>query len=77
MAIRIRPIRDASTGLTPRESQVIEVLMQGLPRKLVAVQLGITLRTLDTHIRHVYDKLRIHTLGELNLWYRNRSNKYD
>jgi len=51
--------------LTPREQQVVEAIEQGLSYKLVADRLGMSLNTVRSHIRAVYEKLQINSKAEL------------
>ena len=54
---RPRPGRGA--GLTAREIEVLALLVQGLPNKTIAKQLGITPKTAGNHVEHVYTKLGV------------------
>lgn len=56
--------------LTTRESQVLHYLAQGLSYKLVAAELGISVETVRTHIKHIYEKLQVHSLVEAITKYR-------
>lgn len=55
------PPRPASTrdgeGLTPREQDVVRLVGRGLPNKVIAHHLGVSVTTVRTHLRNVYDKL--------------------
>jgi DNA-binding NarL/FixJ family response regulator len=46
-------------NLTEREHEVLTLLSQGLIKKEMASKLGITTRTVDAHIAHVYEKLHV------------------
>lgn len=46
-------------GLTPREREVLERLIEGLAKKEIASRLGISLHTVDMHLRKVYVKLHV------------------
>jgi DNA-binding CsgD family transcriptional regulator len=50
-----------SFSLTGRERQVLELMVQGLIKKEIANQLGMSVHTVTTHIRHVYEKLQVTT----------------
>jgi DNA-binding NarL/FixJ family response regulator len=50
--------------LTPRERQVVELLLTGADNKLIAKKLGITVRTVKVHFEHMYRKNGI-TVGSL------------
>lgn len=46
-------------GLTTRECEVLGLLAQGLPNKIIAKQLRISPKTVGNHIEHVYTKLGV------------------
>jgi DNA-binding NarL/FixJ family response regulator len=46
-------------GLTARESEVLGLLAIGLPNKGIARRLGISPKTVDTHVEHIYTKLGV------------------
>lgn len=50
-----------SEDLTPRESEVLELLSQGYLYKEIADRLQISYRTVSTHIEHIYEKLHVHS----------------
>jgi DNA-binding CsgD family transcriptional regulator len=47
-------------GLTDREIEVSEQVMTGMPNGLIADQLGVSVRTVENHLRSIYKKLNIH-----------------
>jgi two-component system, LuxR family, response regulator DctR len=51
--------------LTERERQVMQLVAQGLPNKLVADQLDISVRTVEVHRARVFDKMRVRSAVEL------------
>ncbi len=44
-------------GLTPREREVLVQLARGLPNKLIALELGVSERTVKTHVSNILGKL--------------------
>jgi DNA-binding NarL/FixJ family response regulator len=54
-----------SYTLTPRQSQIVEGVVQGLSYKMIASQLLITTETVRDHIKKIYKKLEIHSKAEL------------
>ncbi|TAE23645.1 MAG: DNA-binding response regulator [Cytophagales bacterium] len=56
--------------LTSREAQVLHYLTQGLSYKLVAAELGISIETVRTHIKRIYEKLHVHSVTEAVAKYR-------
>jgi DNA-binding NarL/FixJ family response regulator len=51
-------------GLTQREWQILELLARGQYYKQIADNLGITVLTVNTHIRRIYDKLHVRSRGQ-------------
>ncbi len=58
--------------LTPREFEVLEQLSKGLRYKEIVDQLGISVGTLHSYIRKVYEKLHVHSRTEAVVKYLNR-----
>lgn len=56
-----KPPRDY--GLTPREHDILQLLVQGHTIKEAAAQLGIGYYTADEYIRSVYEKLQVRSRG--------------
>jgi DNA-binding NarL/FixJ family response regulator len=50
--------------LTPKESIVLKKLADGLSYKMIADELGISYFTVNNHIKKIYEKLHVHSLGE-------------
>ena len=50
--------------LTPREKDVLVLLTEGLSYKMVASRLDITYNTVNAHIKKIYEKLSVNSLGE-------------
>ncbi len=50
-------------GLTPRERQILQLLVDGLTIRQIADRLEVSFHTVDTHIRNIYSKLHVHTRG--------------
>lgn len=50
---------------TPREEQIIRLLAEGKANKEIAAQLGIAVRTVETHRAKVMQKLGMHSLVDL------------
>ncbi|MPZ63507.1 MAG: hypothetical protein GEU93_19930 [Propionibacteriales bacterium] len=46
--------------LTPRESAVLDLLTEGLTDRQIGRRLGISPRTVDTHLGRAYTKLGVH-----------------
>lgn len=56
--------RGNDPGLSEREKQVLTLLVKGHSYKMVAADLGLSIHTVDSHIRHIYDKLHVSGLAE-------------
>lgn len=52
------------SGLTARELRILDLMGQGLVMKEIAEQLTISYHTVDTHSRHIYAKLKVHSRTE-------------
>jgi DNA-binding NarL/FixJ family response regulator len=50
--------------LTPRESEVLRLLAQGLTQDEIATRLSISSKTVSTHIEHVLSKLGVHSRAQ-------------
>ena len=61
MARRAREGADVDAGLTPRERQILELLSGGLTIGQIASRLGISPRTVETHVAKLYRKLGVRT----------------
>ncbi|MFM8466353.1 MAG: response regulator [Oxalobacteraceae bacterium] len=67
-----RPLRRCEPGevealarrLTRREAAILELIARGSSYAKVAVALGLSLGTVQTHIKHIYAKLSVHSRGE-------------
>ena len=51
--------------LTGREREVLELIAEGLSSKEIASQLGVSLKTVDSHRANLMDKLDIHKVSGL------------
>jgi two-component system response regulator FixJ len=52
-------------GLTPREREVMDLVVRGLPNKAVAVELNISARTVEIHRARVMEKMAANSLSDL------------
>ncbi|HET6812065.1 MAG TPA: HD domain-containing phosphohydrolase [Acidimicrobiales bacterium] len=60
--------RTATGDLTEREIEVLRLVARGQTSKQVATSLGVSRRTVDHHIAHIYDKTGVSTRGAVVLW---------
>lgn len=57
---------EENTGqlLTPRENAILELIAKGGSYAKVAESLGLSVGTVQTHVKHIYGKLSVHSRGE-------------
>lgn len=58
--------------LTPRESQILRLVVSGLRSQQIADQLGITLRTVKMHRGNIMSKMRVENVAQLLALYHQR-----
>ncbi len=58
------PQSDESANLSPREHEVLELLARGYLYKEISDSLGISVATVNTYIRRVYEKLHVRSRGQ-------------
>ncbi|MBL0269168.1 MAG: response regulator transcription factor [Chitinophagaceae bacterium] len=51
-------------NLSPKENEVLKHLATGLSYKMIADQMGISYFTVNNHVKKIYEKLQVHSLGE-------------
>lgn len=51
------PTSEGSSSLSSRELCVLRLLSEGLPNKLIGIQLGISERTVEAHVRNILRKI--------------------
>lgn len=57
--------RDLVARLSPRESEILAILIQGMPNKIVAHRVGLSTRTVEMHRSNALAKLRLKSLAEV------------
>jgi DNA-binding NarL/FixJ family response regulator len=55
-------------GITDREAQVLALIARGLMTKQIARELGISPKTADRHIQHIYGKIGVSTRAGATLF---------
>lgn len=58
-------LRERQGELTERERDVMQLVLQGLPNKLIADRLEISVRTVEVHRARVFDKMEVKSAVEL------------
>ncbi|MEZ4799576.1 MAG: response regulator transcription factor [Flavobacteriales bacterium] len=51
-------------SLTDREKNILSLMVEGLSYKMIAEKESISFHTVNSHIRKIYEKLHVHSLGE-------------
>jgi ATP/maltotriose-dependent transcriptional regulator MalT len=59
-----RELRRGREGLSAREREVYDLLVQGRTNLEIAKTLFISATTVKVHVRHIYEKLGVHTRAE-------------
>lgn len=54
--------------LTPREREIVQLLAEGKSTKEVAADLGLSVKTAETHRSNIMRKLQLHSLSDLVLY---------
>lgn len=57
------------SGLTPRETEVLEMLASGQPNKIIAGKLNLSEHTVKLHIHRIIGKLGVTNRTEAAIWY--------
>ena len=60
----IKPSKEAAYDLTPHEVRLLRMLVEGHSYKTAAAELHVSVNTIKFHLRHIYDKLQVHTKSE-------------
>ena len=53
-----------SKTLSDRENEILDLLAEGYRIKEIAAKLFVTINTVRTHIRHIYEKLQVNSRVE-------------
>jgi DNA-binding NarL/FixJ family response regulator len=61
---KLGPPSESKNHLTTREESILDCLVRGLTYQQTAVQLAISMGTIRTHIRRIYEKLQVHARTE-------------
>ena len=59
-----RPPARASYHLTPQETELLKLLVEGHHYKTAASAMGISTNTISFHLKHIYEKLQVHSKTE-------------
>jgi len=59
-----RPPAEAEYHLTPHETKLLRMLVDGYNYKTLAAELGVSINTISFHMRRIYEKLQVHSKSE-------------
>ncbi|MEO5916220.1 MAG: response regulator transcription factor [Luteolibacter sp.] len=68
----VAPADKLPTELTPREHSILELLLEAYSYREIAERIGISVHTVNFHIRHIYEKLHVRSRGEIILKFMKR-----
>jgi len=57
--------RERLQGLTPREKEIMDRIVDGQANKVIAIELGLSERTVELHRAHVMNKMQASSVAEL------------
>lgn len=58
-------VRARLDALSAREKEVLDLILEGKMNKVIADRLGISMRTVEVHRAHIFDKMNVKTAVEL------------
>jgi two-component system response regulator DctR len=58
-------VQSRLASLSAREREVLDLILAGMLNKVVADKLGISMRTVEVHRAHIFDKMQVKTAVEL------------
>jgi two-component system response regulator FixJ len=64
-ATAIKELKVRAATLTPREREILDLVAQAEPNKIIAQRLNISFRTVEIHRSHIMEKLEAKTTSEL------------
>ncbi|GGI21429.1 MAG: response regulator [Oxalicibacterium faecigallinarum] len=64
-AIASAAIHTRLAALSSREREVLDLILEGKMNKVIADKLGISMRTVEVHRAHIFDKMNVKTAVEL------------
>jgi DNA-binding NarL/FixJ family response regulator len=60
----VRPPEKVDYDLTPHETRLLKLLVEGHNYTTSAAELGVSYNTIKFHMRHIYEKLQVHSKSE-------------
>jgi DNA-binding NarL/FixJ family response regulator len=60
----IRPPERADYNITPHETRLLKMVVEGHNYKTAAAELGVSVTTVAFHMRNIYEKLQVHSKSQ-------------
>lgn len=64
-AVEQAVVQQRLEGLSQREKEVLDLILEGKLNKIIADELGISMRTVEVHRSHIFEKMNVKTAVEL------------
>jgi DNA-binding NarL/FixJ family response regulator len=64
------PLPEPAEGLSPREREILDLIIQGHAYKTIATKLSISMGTVNMFVTRIYKKLHVHSRGEATAQFR-------
>ncbi len=61
---KFRPPESADYRLTPQETELLKLLIEGHHKKTAAREMNISFHTVSFHLKNIYEKLQVHSKSE-------------
>jgi HD-GYP domain-containing protein (c-di-GMP phosphodiesterase class II) len=68
LGVKARTAPRNAHGISDRELEVCQLIARGKMNKEIAAVLGISLRTVQNHVTHIFDKLGMHSRSGVAVW---------
>jgi len=65
LLVRVPQSKHPASSLSPREQEIVRMVSQGFPNKLIAGVLNISAWTVSTHVRRIFAKLRVTSRAQM------------
>lgn len=72
-----QPVEDPTADLSEREAEVLDFLAQGYLYKEIAAALSLSVTTVNTYVRRIYEKLHVHSRSQAVAVYSGRPFRRD
>lgn len=63
--VELKELQARLDSLTPAETDVLNMIVEGVPNKTIATRLDISVRTVEVRRQHIFAKLKADSLAEL------------